>query len=200
MKVLLTAAEGYMLSEVSKLIYSPGFSRPDLPKTEHEVIVDIIKLVEARLQEDGIQVLSKKYDEQRNAEYQFDKAKHSIGCDAAIMIALNNSPNPIVQFSTCLVHQQQVESNKLLFEGFMWALGRYVAKSEESPIPVRYPNSLKRIPYLDTCRRNNTPAICVLPFYYTDKSLTVESLGQLIESTALAITEGILTFHPDGRD
>lgn len=197
MRVLITNAEGYLLSEISRLIYSPGYTRADLPKSEHEVLCDISKLIENRLRYEGVDVIAKRYDTQKEACFPFDKARNSAGCDAAILLALNSSQNSNAQFSTAMVHQEQSEGAKNLFESTMYCLGRYVTL-DNKPVSARYPNSLKRIPFLETCRRNKVPAIAILPFYYTDKSITTENLGGLIESVAKAISEAILSMSSLG--
>lgn len=196
MRVLLSVTEGYMLSEFSRLIYSPGYARPDLQLTEHQALCAICKLVEARLIQEGVDVVSKRYDDQKSAEYTFDKARQAAGFDAAVLIGLNSSQNCTAQFSSCTVHQQQAGGTKDFFEGMMWSFGRFI-QHKGVGVPSRYPKAMRRVPYLDSCKRIGVPAVAVLPFFYTDNLITNESLGTLIESSAKAISEGILAFNTD---
>ncbi len=190
MKVLISVAEGFLLSETSRVVYSPGYDRPDLQKSEHQVLCEIAKLIETRLVQEGVDVVVRCYDNQKFAEFPFDKARHSQGCDAAIFLALNSSQNNEAQFSTCMVHMIQDNYSRSLFEGMMASLQRF------SSIPARYPNQMRRTPFLDSCKRKGTPAIIVLPFFYTDKTLTAETLGLATQAAAKSVSEAILCFTP----
>jgi N-acetylmuramoyl-L-alanine amidase len=190
MKVLISICEGYCLSETSRVIYSPGFERPDIGKSEHECLCEISRLIEARLIQEGVQVLARRYDDPRYAEFMFDKARHAYGCDAAILIALNNSQNPNAQFATTMVHMIQDENSRTLFEGVMASLSRYM------PIQSRYPNQMRKAPFLENCKKKGVPAAIILPFFYTNKDLDAEKLGQYIEASAKAISEAVLAFNP----
>jgi hypothetical protein len=125
----------------------------------------------------------------------FDKAREARGCTAAIMLALNNSQHNDAQFSTVLLHQNQDVNSRKLFESVMCALGRFM------PIQSRYPNSSRRIPYLDTCFKSGVPAVIILPFFITDRRLNNDILGSRIQEAATAVSEAILAFKPeDYRD
>ncbi len=194
MKVLLSLASGYQLNEISRPIYDPGYENPNLKASEHECLCAISKLVEARLLQEGVQVNSRKYDTPRDAEFAFDKARHARGCDLAVFLALNSSQNNTAQFSTAMVHMVQDENLRNIFEGVMHSLGRYV------PVQSRYPNQMKRLPFLETCKRNGNTAVVILPFFYTCRNLTEETLGKLIEKSAQAIAEAILSYHPKDKE
>jgi len=190
MKVLISCAEGYCLSETGKIIYSPGYTRQDLKQTEHEVLCEIAKLAEIRLTQEGISIVSRKYDSPKHAEYIFDKSRHANGCDAAIMIALNSSQNHNAQFSMAFIHMIQGVNSCNLFESTMHSLQRHM------PISCRYPNQMRRTPFLETCKRKQIPAVVVLPFFYTEKKLDDSSMGQYIVNAAKAVCEAVLSFHP----
>lgn len=196
MRVLLSAAEGFMLSESSRCVYSPGYTRDGFPKTEHECLCEIIRLAEIMLVQEGCQVIAKKYDNQRDANYMFDRAKFASNCDVAIFIGLNSSQNNNAQFTTCLMHQRQSRNTHKLFEAMMASVGRYITL-DKSPIGARYPNQLRRIPALDTCNKLEVPAVFLLPWFFTHKFVTPENLGELIESTAKAIVEGVMCYVPE---
>lgn len=190
MKVLISIAEGFCLSETSRVVFSPGFERPDTGKSEHECLCEISRLIETRLVQEGVQVLARRYDDPKHAEFMYDKARHAYGCDAAVLIALNNSQNPNAQFATTMVHMIQDDNSRTLFEGMMASLSRYM------PIQSRYPNQMRRAPFLDNCKKKGVAAAIVLPFFYTDKQLDKDKLGQLIEASARSVSEAILAFKP----
>jgi hypothetical protein len=192
MRILLTATEGYTLSETAKVIYSPGYEREGF-KPEHQCLCQMIDLIEARLTHEGVTVIARRYNDQKFAEFPFDKARHAQGCDVAVMISLNTSQNPNAQFSTNVVHMIQDQNTRSLFEGMMFSFGRYMPQ-----VQSRYPNQMKKIPFLETCKRKGTPAIICMPFFLTDRNLTEELLGQYIESAAKAISEALLAYNPKG--
>jgi len=191
MKILLTNCEGYLLSESSRIIYSPGYENPNLAKSEHECLCIISKLVEGVLVNAGHTIIARRYDDSKFASYQFDKARDSRGCDLAIMLALNNSQNSNAQFSTCMISTVQTNNTSNLFENMMHSLARFM------PIQSRYPNSLRRIPYLESCKRNGTPAIIVLPFFITDRKLDDNLLGKYMKDAATAIAESIIAYRAE---
>lgn len=190
MKILLSNCEGYQLSESAKVVYSPGYDHPDLNRSEHECLCQLSKLIENILIAEGHTVLARRYDETKYATFLFDKSRESKGCDLAISLALNNSQNSNAQFSSCLISMVQDDNIRSLFDGMLCSLGRYV------PIQSRFPNSLRRIPFLEGCKRSGTPAILVLPFFITDRKLTNEKLGEYIQASAKAISEAILAYRP----
>ncbi len=190
MKVLISCAEGYCLSETGKIIYSPGYTRQDLQQTEHEVLCEIAKLIEIRLTQEGVNVVSRKYDNSKHAEYVFDKSRHAIGCDAAIMLALNSSQNHNAQFSMAFIHMIQDTNSCNLFESTMHSLQRHM------PTPCRYPNQMRRTPFLQSCKQKQIPAVVVLPFFYTERKIDDDLIGQYIVNAAKAVSEAVLAFHP----
>lgn len=194
MRVLLTNAEGFQLSETSKQIYSPGYENPNLRLSEHECLCQISKLVQARLEQEGHIVVARRYDESRYSAFPFDKARESKDADIAIMLALNNSQKTNAQFSTAMCHMIQDDNTRKLFESVMWSLGRHI------PIQSRYPNAARRIPYLETCKRNCCPAVIILPFFITDRTLDDAKLGEYIEASAKAVSEAILSLKISRRE
>jgi hypothetical protein len=188
MKILLSCSEGFQLSETSKVIYSPGYESSFLTKTEHECLCIISRLVETRLTQEGHIVLARRHDSNKNPGFLFDRGYMAKGQDLAVMLALNNSQHNSAQFSTVLISPEQDGNTRNLFDGFLYSLGRYM------PVQSRYPNQLRRIPFLASCQRLKVPAIVVLPFFITDKSIDDAKLGIYLEAAARAISEAILAF------
>jgi N-acetylmuramoyl-L-alanine amidase len=190
LKVLISCAEGFILSETARIIYSPGYERKDLKLSEHLCIVEIARRATAQLEAEGHTVIKRYYDQERFADFASEKWRHSNGCDAAVLIALNSSRNSDAQFCTAFVNMNQSENERRLFEAMN------VGFKESMPIKFRYPSTLRNTPFLHGCKRRNVPSIITVPFFYTDKTINDEELIKLIEASALSIANSIKKFVP----
>lgn len=190
MKVLISCAEGFILSETAKPIYSPGYERKDLNLSEHLCIVEIARRVTAQLEAAGHTVIKRYYDQERFADFSSEKWRHSNGCDAAILIALNSSKNSDAQFCTAFVNMNQSENERRLFEAMN------VSLKELMPVKFRYPATLRNIPFLHGCKRRGVPSIITVPFFYTDKNINNDELTKLIEASANSIADSVNRFAP----